>query len=192
MRRRSLRPLRWLRDDVVAEDRQLDDTGRCRRSLAAGAGVRGCDRRDRELLLRTRAGCRVPPRRLAVDGHHRSTTRSVGHSRQPLRGPIARHLPPTRSARSRSPLGVAAAPRWGDRAIERHSSAGRTRESHAPLRARTRSAGLRAIQGHTCRPRHHSDASHRTGDDPSPQRRDRDQRLGGRPAATPKQALRDI
>ena len=83
MRRRSLRTLRGLGDDVVAEDRQFDDSLRCRRSLAAGAGVGGRDRGDRELLLRSRAGSRVPPRRLAVDRHHRSTTRRMGQGGQP-------------------------------------------------------------------------------------------------------------
>lgn len=42
--RRSVRPLRRLRHDVVAENRQLDDAIGCRRGLAAGAGFRSCDR----------------------------------------------------------------------------------------------------------------------------------------------------
>jgi hypothetical protein len=139
---------------IVGGGFKLDSASGRRRGLAAGAGFRSRDRRNREVLLSTCAGSRVPPRRLVVDRHHRSATRRMGRSGQPRRafapGTFRRLDPREVARRSGSPQHLAGViepsnatiqPAALARAMRRHASTSECGSSSSP-----RSRAVTAVQ----------------------------------------------
>ena len=78
VRRRRQRPKRRVRDELVVEVRQPDQSVRRRGGRPAGAGLGGRRRQDRRVLRAERDRRPLPSARLAVDGDQPGAGRRVG------------------------------------------------------------------------------------------------------------------